>query len=166
MGALLLTGGGLTLGLCAASELSRRAAALDAWCGALGLLAGELSFRAPPMAELLMDLSARSASPASEALAGAAEGLDRLAEVPFETLWAQAVTSHAGALASEDAEVLVRLGGVLGRYDWQAQYAEAGLAREALAAHAVQVREDLRRKGRAYGTLGLALGAFVTIILL
>ncbi len=164
-GALLLLGGGLTLGLGAGRELARRAEALEVWRAALGLLMGELEFRLPPMPELLELLAQRASSPAAEVFAAAREGLRRLGEKPFSAIWEEALAQCPGALTAEDMEPLVRLGPVLGRYSAEAQRAAAEGARQSLAARAVQVREDMRQKGRAYAAVGLSAGALAVILL-
>jgi len=166
MGGALLTGGGLWIGLRAAGELRRRAEALESWAHALALLAGELSFRLPDLPQLLEDLSRRCPGPAGESLAAVGGDLPRLGEETFETLWAQALARTAGPLTGEDLEPLLRLGGLLGRCGWEEQRAAAERTRRELEGRAARLREDLGRKGRAYGTLGLSLGAFVTILLL
>lgn len=157
--------GGLALGLIPVWELSRRARILGIWGEALLLLEGELSFSLPAMPQLLDTLSAKALSPAGETFARAGEGLIKLGEQPFSQIWAQAVTVSAG-LQGEDLAPLLRLGEVLGRYDRDQRDRALGLAREQLARRESLCRETLQGKGRAYGILGLALGAFAVILLL
>ena len=66
IGAALLSGGGLWMGLQAAGELAAREKALESWKDALTLLAGELTFRLPDLPCLLEELAARAPSPAGE----------------------------------------------------------------------------------------------------
>ena len=166
IGAALLTGGGLWMGLQAAGELSRRVRALESWANALAFLEGELSFRLPDLPQLLEELSRRAPGPAGEAILSAFRGLFRLGEVSFEEIWSQALAQETGALTADDLEVLSRLGGVLGRCGWEEQRAAVERTRLMLERREVQLREDMGRKGRAYGALGLSLGAFATILLL
>ena len=165
-GAALLTGVGLWMGLQAAEELRGRARALESWAAVLALWEGELSFRLPDLPRLLADLSRRSPGPAGEALAAVCRGLSRLGEEPFSQIWAEALTREAGPLTPGDLEPLLRLGGLLGRRGWEEQRSAAERTRLALERRAAQLREDLGRKGRAYGALGLSLGAFAAILLL
>lgn len=166
MGAALLTGGGLWIGLRAAGELRQRAEALESWANALALLEGELSFHLPDLPRLLEDLSRRAPGPAGETLSAVGKGFSRLGEESFGQIWADTLAQKAGALTREDLEPLLRLGGVLGRCGWEEQRSAAERTRLALERRAAALREDLGRKGRAYGALGLSLGAFVTILLL
>lgn len=165
LGAVMLLMGGLALGLTPVWELSRRAGTLSIWGEALLLLEGELSFSLPAMPQLLDTLSHKALSPAGETFARVGEGLARLGEQPFAQIWAQAVSESAG-LKGEDLAPLLRLGEVLGRYDRAERERALELVREQLAGRESLCREALKSKGRAYGTLGLALGAFAVILLL
>lgn len=165
-GAVLLAGAGLWLGLLAAGELTHRLRALESWAHALALLEGELSFRLPDLPQLLEDLSRRAPGPAGESLAAICRGFSRLGEEPFESIWSQALTQRVGTLSSDDLEPLLRLGGILGRCGWEEQRAAAERTRAILEERAARLREDLARKGRAYGVVGLSLGAFFAILLL
>lgn len=165
-GAALLMGGGLWMGLQAAGELLRRVRALESWANALALLEGELSFRLPDLPQLLEDLSRRAPGPAGEGLEAVCRDLSHLGEEPFEQIWSKAIGAEAGPLTQEDLESLRRLGSILGHCGWEEQRAAAERARLALERRAAKLREDLGRKGRAYGALGLSLGTFVTILLL
>lgn len=166
MGAILLTGGGLMIGLQAAGELSRRAKALESWANALELLEGELCFHLPNLPWLFENVSGRSPGPAGEVMARLGRDLSRLGEESFEQIWTKAISEAMDPMEPEDLECLYRLGSVLGRCGWEEQKAAAERSRLALERRAARLREDLSRKGRAYGALGLSLGAFVTILLL
>ncbi len=166
MGAILLTGGGLWMGLQAAGDLSCRAKALESWQNALVLLEGELAFWLPDLPRLLEDLSRRAPGPAGETLAAVCRSFPRLGEESFAEIWVQALAQENGGLTGEDMEPLCRLGSVLGRCGWEEQKKAAEGTRLALEQRAARIREDLSRKGRAYGVLGISLGAFFTILLL
>lgn len=166
LGAVLLTGGGLTLGLKAVGGLVRRAEALSAFSAALGLLEGELALRSPPMPDLLDILARQAKPPAAEFFDVCGRGLAGLGESSFREIWARALESLEGALDREDRDILLELGPVLGRYDGEEQRRAVSGVRQRLAGQEKLVRDKLRREGRAYGTLGLTLGLFLTILLL
>ena len=153
LGVLLLLLGGLALGLIPVRELSHRAKILESWMDALLLLEGELAFSLPAMPRLLETLSAKALSPAGETFARVRRGLEKLGETPFSQIWAQAVTANAG-LQGEDLAPLLRLGEVLGRYDREERSRAIEAARAQLSRREALCREELRGKGRAYGTLG------------
>lgn len=165
LGAGLLLLGGLALGLIPVRELSRRAKTLRIWGEALLLLEGELAFSLPAMPQLLDTLSVKTIFPAGETFVQVRKGLEKLGEKSFSQIWAQAVTANAG-LQGEDLAPLLRLGEVLGRYDREERGRAMESARNQLSRREALCREELKGKGRAYGTLGLALGAFVIILML
>ena len=165
LGAALLLLGGLALGLTPVWELSRRAGALRAWGEALLLLEGELSFSLPAMPQLLEVLRTKAPPPAGETFAQVGKGLEHLGEKPFSQIWAQAVTEHSG-LQGEDLAPLLGLGEALGRYDREERSRVLASARERLSRREEECRAQFGNKGRAYGILGLALGAFAIIFLL
>lgn len=166
LGALLLTGCGLALGLGAVGMLQRRAAALAGWRGALELLGAELEFSLPPMNELLIRASGAAGEPVKGSLRAAAEGLTALGEQSFEDIWSQALSRCAPPLLREDVELLGRLGSLLGRYDGQSQRQAVEQVRKELDARERHVREELRQSGKAWAAAGVSLGAFAAILLL
>ena len=166
MGVAILTGSGLWLGLQAAGQLARRVRAIESWQCALLLLEGEMSFRLPDLPQLLEEVGRRAPDPAGMALSAAAQGFAKLGEVPFSEIWAGALAERRAALEGEELELLYRLGTILGRCGWEEQRAAAERTRLALERGAARLREELNRKGRAYGVTGLSLGAFLSILLL
>lgn len=166
LGAVLLSLGGLMLGVGAVEERRRRVRALEDWRGALGAMAAELTFRLPTMEELLERAARAAAGAAEEPLAQAARGLKDLAERPFEEIWRSALAIGAPPLNREDLVLLARLGGVLGRYDAQTQRRELEETMEELTRRAETARGELARSGRAFGVAGLSLGMFTAILLL
>ena len=165
LGGLLLLTGGLALGLMPVRELSDRAQALGAWGNALLLLEGELSFSLPNMPALLERLSCKAPAPAGEALRRVLGRMDQLGERTFAELWADVLTAYSG-LQGEDLIPLCSVGEAVCRYDREDRDRMLETARGQLALREAQCREELRCKGRAYGTLGLTLGAFLLILLL
>lgn len=166
LGVLLLAGGGLSLGLGAVEERFRRAAALGSWRTALALFSAELAFRLPPMGELLETVAHRAQEPAGTALLTAAQGLEKLGERPFETIWGEALQTCVPPLAPEDIDLLTPLGTVLGRYDGESQRRAVEEVGAALEARESQVRAELRQGGKAWAAAGLSLGLFAAILLL
>lgn len=166
LGAALVVGGGAWAGLNAAGELSRRVKAMEAWRDALALMANELSFRLSAMPELTQRLSQNAREPARGTFLALRTGLERLGENSLEELWRGALTAHPGALGREELDELKSLGAVLGRYGWADQCRDLERVRSILAERSARAREELRQKGKAYAAMGVALGAFLTILLL
>ena len=166
LGALLLTGGGLILGLAPAGELSRRLEALAGWRTALELWEGELSFHLPDLPHLFGALSRRTTGPAGETLAAVGVGLRSLGERTFEEIWVGALLESSGPLDGEDLEPLLALGRVLSHCGWEDQRQAVERTRLRLEERVTVLRRELEGKGKAWAALGFSLGAFLTILLL
>lgn len=69
-------------------------------------------------------------------------------------------------LEEADLTVLRQVGGVLGRYDSESQMAVLDQAAQRLVQHQAEAEERQGRLGRVYGTLGVASGLFLSIMLL
>ena len=166
MGAALVMGSGLWLGLAPRQAMTGRIRALEAWAEALALLAGEMAFRLPDVPALLRTLARRCSAPARETLLAAERGLEALDERPFDEIWHAAVAGSQGPLTGEDLELLCRLGAVLGSCGWLEQAPAVAELRRELRERADTLRRRRDKEGRAYATAGLALGAVVSIMLL
>lgn len=166
IGALLLTGSGLWLGLQVSRDLTRRLAALESWSHALTLLEQELSFHLPDLPHLVDTLASRCEGGAGEFLEVLRGELSGLAECSFAEIWTKTLKRRPGGLTEKDREPLYRLGGILGRCGWEEQCEAAGLTRRAVERQAEELRKELHRKGQSSGILGLSLGAFAAILLL
>jgi len=165
LGAVLLTGGGLALGLGAVRDLTRRLETLRALNAAFGLFERELVLRAPSTPELLETLARRAPAPAGAFFSACQKGLSRLGERSFQEIWTSSL-AVLPALEQEERAVLVTLGASLGRYIAEDQCRAIEEARRQLTEILTHIEERRRREGRSYGALGLALGLFATILLL
>lgn len=166
LGSLFLLGGALALGMAPAMELSRRLSALEAWGEALALLERELAFTSSDMPVLLNRVAGGSRSPVREWARTVLKSLDRLGEKDFGEIWREGLEKVPGALFPGELEILARLGNTLGRYDRESQLKALTLTREELSRLIRETRETRREKGKAWGALGLSLGAAVLILLL
>lgn len=166
VGASLLLAGGVGLGISAVGRLNRRVTTLQSLTEALELMERELDFRLPPMRELILETSRRSAEPAAGFLRTCAKGMDELEGQLLSGLWQRAALMKLPALKKCDLETLLSVGAVLGRYDAESQRSVISAARERLAGFLADAVEDRRRQGRVYGTLGAAAGIFLVILLL
>lgn len=165
VGALLLTGGGLILGLAPAGGVLRRLEALSGWRAALELWEGELAFHLPDLPHLLATLSHRTSGPAGEALAAVRADLRSLGERTFEEIWVGALLENPDPLDREDLEPLLSLGGLLSRCGWEDQRQAVERTRHRLEEREAALRRELEQKGKAWAALGFSLGAFLTILL-
>lgn len=165
-GALLLAGGAGMLGFAAAGELGRRVNTLSALVGALEWMARELAFRLTPMPELLEGLAGKASPPVDLLFAYCREGLKNLGVVPLAQLWREGLRLPALGLGQRELAVLDGLGDILGCYDGEGQLAALEQARGELERTLEEAREERRRLGRVYQTVGAAAGAVLVILLL
>lgn len=166
LGALLLAGGAVFLGLSAAAQLERRVKNLRRISSALEQLARELTFRLTPMPELLSALARETCPPVQNFFAYCRDGLERLGEVTLAQLWSEALDAVPMDLGEEERSALRDLGQVLGRYDGEDQREALSLCRVRLDHCLTHAEEERTRLGRVYGAMGLAAGVFLTILLL
>lgn len=165
LGALLLAGGAAFLGLSAAAQLERRVRNLRAVSAALEQLTRELTFRLTPMPDLLSALVRETIPPVQAFFAYCRDGLDRLGEKSLSELWNEALDAVPMDLGAEERVALRQLGGILGRYDGEGQREALTLCQARLGACITHAEEERTRLGRVYGAMGLAAGAFLTILL-
>ena len=160
-----MAAGGGWLGFQAAAGLRSRVRTLEEVQAGLALMEGELELNAPPLSELLARCAARSRG-ASEALfRGCLQGLNRLDEESFSSLWRRTVQA-CGALGAEGQTLLAPLGDTLGRYGTQRQLEALSAVGRQLEDLCLRLEADSRRQGRVYQALGLSGGAFLVILLL
>ena len=164
MGAVFVATGGAFLGFQAAASLRRRVRSLYQTGAGLALLEGELELSAPPLAQLLERGAARSEGPARQLFEGCVQGLDRLDQEDFSSLWRR-LTGELD-LPPEGQAILAPLGDILGRYEAKRQWEAVSAARRRLEELSARLEADSRRQGRVYQALGLSGGAFLVILLL
>ena len=154
------------MGLGAIRKLEGRVTALRALVEALELMERELEFRLTPMQELLEGTARRVGEPAAGFLGACARGLDELGERSLAELWAREAGERLTPLKPRDLEVVLSVGGVLGRYDAEGQRRAIAACREELTGFLAAAAEERRKQGRVYGALGVTAGAFLVILLL
>ena len=163
-GALMVAGGMSTLGFLAAGGLGRRVRTLRALAGALELMERELSFRLPPMPELLEGLAKRAPPPADRLFARCRAGLADLGERSLGELLREGLAEFP--LKGDERLLLEGLGEVLGRYDGEGQRSALREARSALEGMLEEAQAERVRLGRVYQVTGTAAGAALAILLL
>lgn len=165
LGAALVAGGGLWLGLDRARWHQSRVRVLRALLLALEQLERELRETARPMADLLTAL-AEPEGPLRGCFLACRAGLAELEERSFESVWAGAFQGGDLPLAGEDLEPVLALGRVLGRYDQESQRKAIQGARQALERSLEQALSDRARLSRLDCVLGASAGLLAAILLL
>lgn len=162
LGALLLSMGGLLVGLSAAGRLRTRARALremEKTMALAGYAIGRFRMTTPALAGEL----AGSAPGAGAALfARLAAAMKARGDLPLDTLWRGALEDVEPAARS----CLLAFGAVLGRYGAGEQMQAAERCRMELDTLAAAAEEQAARSGRVYVAVGAAVGTAAAIVML
>ncbi len=166
VGAVLLAGGSSALGFGAVGHLEGRVRDLRELVAGLEVMQRELSWRMAPLPELLERAAQGTSGHAAQFFHLCAQGADHLNGRPFRQVWLQGEEASGLRLEETDRLLLEQLGGVLGRYDADSQRQALELAAGRLEEQRVQAQRQRQRLGRVYGTLGVAAGALLMILLI
>lgn len=165
-GSVLLLCASAALGFGAVTGLKDRVKQLTLLIFALEEMERELQCRLTPMPELLNALAQRLEGPVGGFFQLCVSGLKGLGGHTFSKIWFGAMEASDLRLEEEDKLLLEELGNSLGRYDGQRQCEAIRQVRERLVCNLADATQRRDRLGRVYGTLGLAAGAFLVIVLL
>lgn len=165
LGAALVAGCGVWMGLQRTVWYTRRVETLQALLQALSLMEWELAGRETPLPELLRRLERETRGPVQRFFAACGEQLSSLGQSPFGALWEAAEAQVQLPLDREERSVLLEIGQVLGRYDQESQRQAISRSREQLAARLEQARAERERLGRLAGIVGASAG-LITVLLL
>lgn len=166
IGAILVAGGAAAASLSAVQRLGARVRLLAALMDALEIIRAELQFNLTPLPALMELLASGAPAPARPFFARCARLMDLLGAHSFQALWNKALAETEGAWLTPERELMAALGGMLGRYDAEAQSRAVSYTRARMEALWRGAEEKRARQGRVYGALGLASGLAVVIILL
>ena len=142
-----------------------RCAALSALAHAMDRMASELNACQTDTAALLA-LLAEGEDCCVSLFARCLAGLDRLDELPFDRLWAEAVRAAQLPLRGEETGLLLRAGEILGRYEGREQARLLHHLRRALETRRDLAQEEARRYGRLSLLLGLSAGLMLSLLLM
>ena len=166
IGAALLAGGSSALGLGAVARLEGRVRDLRDLIAGLEVMERELSWRMLPLPELLECAAQGTGSRAARFFRLCARGASHLNGRPFRQIWLEGEEASGLLLEETDRLLLERLGGVLGRYDGENQRQALAEAVRRLEERRLQAQSQRQRLGRVYGTLGVAAGVLLIILLI
>ena len=127
-----------------------------------GQMAGQLRYTLAPMDQVVRRLATL---PDALPLLGCCVRRCKEGE-PFPRAWRQAVEECSGALLSEDRQILLHMGAVLGAVDLDGALGELEYARFALKERYGEALERQKKLGGLYKTLGMLAGAGVVVVLL
>ncbi len=166
VGAILVAGGAAAAGLTAIQRLGSHVRLLSALVNALEVMQSEIYFNLVALPELIGQLARRAAPPARPFFAHASKQMKLLGEESFQTLWHKALSETGAEWRTAEKDVLMDLGGLLGRYDSEAQSRAISYAKERMSELLAKAEDERARQSRIYGTLGVACGLAIVIILI
>lgn len=165
VGAVLVAVGTSWLGIRAAGTLGQELNSLRAASEGLALLERELEWDSPPLSELMRRLVPRCRSPMNVVFQGVYKALDRLEEESLSGNWTMLIDQQTG-FEARTKELLLPLGGVLGRCSCEEQRKAVAAVRERLDRLEQELAGERQRKGRLYRVLGVSGGSFLVLLLL
>ena len=165
-GLVLIISSAFLLGLKCVDGKQRTARALGDYCSMLTLLSGELRSSEQPLPALLGEICPRARGRASMFLMVLMASMDRLGEQRFGSLWREALEQTAGELPSDARYELVKLGGVLGRYDTETQCREIGSCILLLRERELKLKNELPQYRRLVFGLVLTGAGMISLVLI
>ena len=167
LGALLMLAGSACWGFSGVLRLNRRAKALAALTGAVGVIKSEVCDRLSPVPEVLVTLINRADRPADAFFRRVYKKLPKLGKNTFPELWRQAAEeSPELCLKETEMTALYALGNALGRYGADEQGRELDYIARRFEGFLTDAEAERKRDAGMHAALGVAAGVFCVIILL
>ena len=160
IGLLLVIGTGSMLGLHKAGQLRHRVTWLAALEGLLRSMQTEIRYMAPPLEQLLGDLSMQPAYKVLDFLPAIGNYAQQEA---FGQAWNRAVAEACPW--QEERQILLQLGCQLGNSDIDGQLGAIGLAAEQVHMLLNTARQQSLEKGKLCTAMGTLLGTLAAILL-
>lgn len=162
LGALMIVLSGLLMGLKRAAGLRRDVECRAALCRMLEGLSYELGRFRTPLPEIFSTLCAQSGNEAKTLCSLVSEELSRRETKPFSEIW----TSALGFIPLREREILMPLGGVLGRYGTEEQLGALERCRREMEDLLAEGRERLRERSGVCVGLWTAAGLMAAVVLI
>ena len=166
MGAALISGASLVLGLTYIQEQKRRLYTLCSLLELLKAARGELATHMTPIPELTAALAQKTRGAAAALMFSLNARLDHLGEKDFSELWAESVKEKLDMLDTDERDAVSNLGRILGRYELEQQLMELDNCIEYLNRRISFSRSALPEKRRLGLGLACGAGALLVIVLL
>lgn len=168
IGVLFFMSSTAAIGFLKAEELAERVKLLQEMKRMMILLQGEFRFHRSELAEAFENVSERVEEPFSMFLKRTAEDLRQHSQGGLEEIWqgnVKALLKREG-FAGEDARLLELLGSSFGYLDltMQTETLNLGICRTEEAI--LQAKEQLEQKGKLYKTMGITVGALLTLLII
>lgn len=167
VGALFVMAGTGGFGYLIACGLTDRAVMLEHLAAALQHLETEINFAASPLPAALQHVAGVVGGPVGGFFTAVAQEIAAGDGRPLAAAWRTAMARRRWELPllPAEAEVLARLGAVLGGSDRQDQLKHLTLARATIARFHAEAEEKARKNRRVWQYLGFSFGALLVMLL-
>jgi len=167
IGAMLVVGAAALIGFTMALHYRRRPQQIRQLMHALQRLETEIAYGLTPLPEAFQSIARQIADPLAALFRRAAERLLAADGAPTRDIWSETVNEvwKRTSLGAPEREAVLQLGGVLGLSDRDDQIKHLRLAVGQLAAEEEQSREEHRRYGKMWKSLGVLIGALIVILM-
>lgn len=166
VGAILVAGCGLWIGLQKTVWYTHRIEALQAFTGAFSVMEWELKNRHTPVPELLERLAQGAKEPVKSFFSGCCALMSHLGDETLEEIWTRAAEQAKLPVTGEELSMIQSLGQVVGRYDEESQRLAIGVTIGQLSDCLTEARAERSKIGRVSGVVGGAAGLLAVILLI
>lgn len=167
LGSCLILGSSTAIGFFLSSRLRERIAELEMIKKLLLMLRGEIKYNHATLSEGFQTIARRMDNLYGRFLAKMSEEMDSMEGQTLAQIWERCLVEglRESALNKEDREKLIAMGGQLGYLDIEMQLSTIELYLEQLQQELESARENLKRNGKLYQTMGVIAGIFVVILM-
>ncbi|HEX3027601.1 MAG TPA: stage III sporulation protein AB, partial [Clostridia bacterium] len=158
---LVCTAGGAFKSL----DLSKRVRQLESFMGAITLISTEIRYFASPTDVIMGKIGALDEYKELRVFGLCRKNLDQYRDFP--KAWEQSIEQSKPYLSLNDSdyETLLWFGKVLGTTDVEGETANCERYKNLLGQRLQRAREDQRKRGRMYTSLGVLAGVFIVVLL-
>lgn len=168
LGGFFLMGSAAAIGILKADELKERVDHLSELKRMMVLLQGELRFHRAALAEAFENVSGHTKEPFSMCLKEMAEKLEKRDSGGFCKIWSEMSEKLLKETRMEKSHsvILETLGNSLGYLDLTMQTETLNLAILQAEDAIKNAKEQLEAKGKLYRTMGVTVGALLTLLII
>ena len=168
IGGLFLLSSAAAIGFLKAEELKERVNRLQELKRMILFLQGELRFHRAELSEAFQNVSERVEEPFKSFLQETTKQLEQRELGGFEAVWHynQKILLRAEGFLKEDAQLLELLGSSLGYLDLTMQTENLNLTLMRTEDAIADARKQQESKGKLYQTMGVTVGALLTLLII
>ena len=167
LGAILIICGTGAWGVAGVVKLRRRCRILAELTGAVVALRSEITTRLTPVPELISRLACETAAPAGTFFKNVEERLGNIGVLTLYDIWEKALCATPElSLQRDEQDALREVPRALGRYDIDEQRLALTRTERQLEQFLQRARDTQTRDSKIKGTIGVAAGIFIVLLLI